>query len=218
MINYIRINITVCVCHRFVVLCSSVVYWTLIRRFNIEQSVWTQRPRCVCCNSLIEQTSMHSRRNAYRPLIARIFQRTLLLARVWSRGAGGGSGPGGVFQHAMGQTAPPCEQNSWHTLLKILPCPNFVAGGNKTFRVFLLRKDCSHCTIATTIYLLQLMGCCVLVDDVTIATMWTLVLNPKQLISCEKKNFGRIHTMWTTLKGLFNYDFLWFLHCNKWVV
>ena len=21
---------------------------------------------------------------------------------------------------------PPCEQNSWHTLLKILPCPNFV--------------------------------------------------------------------------------------------
>ena len=24
----------------------------------------------------------------------------------------------------------PCEQNSWHTLLKILPCPNFVAGGN----------------------------------------------------------------------------------------
>ena len=26
---------------------------------------------------------------------------------------------------------PPHEQNSWHTLLKILPCPNFVAGGNK---------------------------------------------------------------------------------------
>ena len=26
---------------------------------------------------------------------------------------------------------PPCEQNSWHTLLKILPCPNFVAGGKK---------------------------------------------------------------------------------------
>ena len=24
---------------------------------------------------------------------------------------------------------PPCRQNSWHTLLKILPCPNFVAGG-----------------------------------------------------------------------------------------
>ena len=24
---------------------------------------------------------------------------------------------------------PPCGQNSWHTLLKILPCPNFVAGG-----------------------------------------------------------------------------------------
>ena len=26
----------------------------------------------------------------------------------------------------------PCEQNSWHTLLKILPCPNFVAGGNNS--------------------------------------------------------------------------------------
>ena len=26
--------------------------------------------------------------------------------------------------------ASPCWQNSWHTLLKILPCPNFVAGGN----------------------------------------------------------------------------------------
>ena len=25
---------------------------------------------------------------------------------------------------------PPCGQNSWHMLLKILPCPNFVAGGN----------------------------------------------------------------------------------------
>ena len=26
---------------------------------------------------------------------------------------------------------PPCGQNCWHTLLKILPCPNFVAGGKK---------------------------------------------------------------------------------------
>ena len=29
----------------------------------------------------------------------------------------------------MGQT-PPCGQNSWHTLLKILPCPNFVPAVN----------------------------------------------------------------------------------------
>ena len=35
-----------------------------------------------------------------------------------------GCGPGDL---------PPCEQNSWHTLLKILPCPNFVAGGNNVF-------------------------------------------------------------------------------------
>ena len=29
-------------------------------------------------------------------------------------------------------TAPGFEQNSWHTLLKILPCPNFVAGDKKS--------------------------------------------------------------------------------------
>ena len=34
----------------------------------------------------------------------------------------GGSCQGVVSQHALKQT-PPCEQNSWHTLLKILPCP-----------------------------------------------------------------------------------------------
>ena len=37
---------------------------------------------------------------------------------------------GGVSQHALRQTTP-CGQNSWHTLLKILPCLNFVAGGNE---------------------------------------------------------------------------------------
>ena len=37
---------------------------------------------------------------------------------------------GGVSQHALRQT-PPCGQNSWHMLLKILPCCNFVVDGNK---------------------------------------------------------------------------------------
>ena len=44
--------------------------------------------------------------------------------------------PGGVYPPggvpAWGHTCPgtpPHEQNSWRTLLKILPCPNFVAGG-----------------------------------------------------------------------------------------
>ena len=34
------------------------------------------------------------------------------------------------------ETPPPptCEQNSWHTFLKILPCPNFVVGGNNGSR------------------------------------------------------------------------------------
>ena len=52
----------------------------------------------------------------------------------------GGSAPGrgvclwsqgGVSQHAMAQTTCPCRQISCHTLLKILPCPNSVAGGNE---------------------------------------------------------------------------------------
>ena len=30
----------------------------------------------------------------------------------------------------------PCEQNSWHTFLKILPCPNFVAGGKNASFLF----------------------------------------------------------------------------------
>ena len=34
---------------------------------------------------------------------------------------------GGVSQHALRQTPAPCGQNSWNTLVKILPWPNFVA-------------------------------------------------------------------------------------------
>ena len=37
--------------------------------------------------------------------------------------------PGGV----PAQVLPSCEQNYWHTLLKILPCPNFVAGGKNKY-------------------------------------------------------------------------------------
>ena len=50
-------------------------------------------------------------------------------------------GPGGASQHALRQipTPPPCEQNSWHMLLKILPCPKTsFAGGKKTD----LDRDC----------------------------------------------------------------------------
>ena len=40
--------------------------------------------------------------------------------------------PGGVVsQQALRQTPPP-GQNSWHMLVKILPCCNFVADDNKT--------------------------------------------------------------------------------------
>ena len=41
---------------------------------------------------------------------------------------------GHVTCKACWDTTTPCEQNSWHMLLKILPCPNFVAGGNNIFR------------------------------------------------------------------------------------
>ena len=50
-----------------------------------------------------------------------------LLPGVCSRGGCAWSPwEGVVSQHALRQTPPPCEQNSWHMLLKILPCPNFV--------------------------------------------------------------------------------------------
>ena len=36
-----------------------------------------------------------------------------------------------------------CGQNSWHTLLKILPCPNFVAGGNKGVHHIYAKMQCN---------------------------------------------------------------------------
>ena len=43
---------------------------------------------------------------------------------VCSRGGRGiCSGGRCVSQHALRQRPPPCEQNSWHTPMKILPCP-----------------------------------------------------------------------------------------------
>ena len=61
---------------------------------------------------------------------------------VWSRGSApgggcllGGSAPGGCLLPGAhpsmhwGRHPPPCGQNSWHTLVKILPWPNFVAAG-----------------------------------------------------------------------------------------
>ena len=43
----------------------------------------------------------------------------------------GGLLPGGCIPaYTEADTLPPCGQNSWHTLLKILPWPNFVAAGN----------------------------------------------------------------------------------------
>ena len=38
--------------------------------------------------------------------------------------------------HAGIPPPPPCGQNSWHTLLAILPCPSFVAGGKDFIALF----------------------------------------------------------------------------------
>ena len=64
---------------------------------------------------------------------------------VWSGGClllgglvqGGLPLGGGVYIPACTEadTLPPCGQNSWHTLVKILPWPNFVAAGNNVENV-----------------------------------------------------------------------------------
>ena len=61
----------------------------------------------------------------------------LLPGCVWSGGVcSWGDGPGGVWSQggdcipACTEADPPCVQNSSHTLVKILPWPNFVAAGN----------------------------------------------------------------------------------------
>ena len=68
---------------------------------------------------------------------------------VSAPGEGGWSAPGGVcfwgvchvtWKACWGyQTNPLYEQNSWHTLLKILPCLNSVAGGNNRHQSWLHR-------------------------------------------------------------------------------
>ena len=89
---------------------------------------------------------------------------------AWSRGGGlpdpgggsapgrlgllsGGSAPGegGVYPSMhWGRHPPPspCGQNSWHTLVKILPWPNFVAADNKNSFI-LERKNGSESDITS---------------------------------------------------------------------
>ena len=58
------------------------------------------------------------------------FRGSALEEGVYSQGVR--SEGGWCIPACNGQT-PPCEQNSWYTLLKIVPCPNFVAGGYNGF-------------------------------------------------------------------------------------
>ena len=52
----------------------------------------------------------------------------------WRGCLSGGVCPGGCLPGRVWQT-PPCGQNSWHTLVKTLPCLNFVAGGKNSFQI-----------------------------------------------------------------------------------
>ena len=45
----------------------------------------------------------------------------------------------------------PCGQNYWHTLLKILPCPNFVAGGKNQYLFLSWYKLCSLTGVRHTV-------------------------------------------------------------------
>ena len=60
-------------------------------------------------------------------------------------------GGGGVPAPGRGSVwvEPPCEQNSWHTLLKILPCPNFVACGNNRLAPLSRKSLMRHCNKLT---------------------------------------------------------------------
>ena len=48
---------------------------------------------------------------------------------AWSRGGAWSGGGIPACTEADTLPPPPCGQNSWHTLVKILPWPNFVAAG-----------------------------------------------------------------------------------------
>ena len=54
----------------------------------------------------------------------------LVRGDAWSWGGACLRSVGGVYPSMQWGRPTPPGQNSWHTLLKILPCPNFVADGN----------------------------------------------------------------------------------------
>ena len=90
-------------------------------------------------NSLIKQECIPV---GCTPLACCPYLPTCTARGVSAPGVRGVCSRGCLFQMGIpvcnGADIPPphCEQNSWHTLLKILPCRNFVAGGNNTFEVF----------------------------------------------------------------------------------
>ena len=86
------------------------------------------------------------------------------LGGVYSEGGvcyGGESAPGGVYPSMhWGRHPPPQGQNSWHTLVKILPWPNFVAAGNNLLSDYLLmwvRVSTAITTLTSVILCLKVL-------------------------------------------------------------
>ena len=116
------------------------IHWVLCFNF-IFNSYWYIYLQEVSTGPFTPSESEHESEKDQRTRLHSSRMRTARLLSVspYMHCAGGGllrgvpaSGHGGYPSMQWGR--PPCEQNSWHTLLKILPCPHFVAGGNKRKR------------------------------------------------------------------------------------
>ena len=97
-----------------------------INKYNIGLYSWVISVKCIYL------TRMHSSRMRTVRSSSHVYPNVRWAggsARgVCTRGWQGVCPGGCVSQHALRQT-PHCGQNSWHTLVKILPCRNFAADG-----------------------------------------------------------------------------------------
>ena len=113
--------------------------WNFV--FNPEDKLYFFSSRCDLMtqqNSMVTWHGLHNKHRMAR--MARMHSSRMSTVGSSSRLLGSsasvhaGTHPQGLFLDTPKVWAwrlpLPCGQNSWHTLLKILPCPNFVADGN----------------------------------------------------------------------------------------
>ena len=104
-----------------------------------EQNSWHTLVKILPCPKLLLQVviRLHSSRMRTAHLLPISPSMHCASGAAWSRrvflvqGEGCLVPGGGYPSMQWGRPPPPRGQNSWHTLLKILPCPNCVAGGDK---------------------------------------------------------------------------------------